>query len=226
MPNAVSISSAQVLLIGLGGLGCPATATLLAAGVRRLTLVDPDRVELTNLHRQPWYRTGDLGALKVEVAARRIARLHPDAQLNPLATRVGAGEAAKLVASHDLTVDGTDDRDTKLLLSDASVRTGRPVIYGGVVQLQGQVLALQRGGPCLRCLFEDGVDAGPSCAQAGVLGAMAGFVGALQGGVALAALAGQEPKGRLRVVDGASLRVREVQLRRAEDCMACRSLAA
>lgn len=208
----------------MGGLGCPASLALLQAGVRRLTLVDPDGVELTNLHRQPWYRTADVGAPKVEAARRRILAAFPDAALTTLQARVTEHNAVELVSAHDVTLDGTDDIGAKFLLSDAGVLAGRPVIYAGVLRMEGQVMALCPGAACLRCLFErPGDEAVPTCAQAGVLGSVAGVIGALQAAAAIEVLEGRAPQGPslLRIFDAERLTQRTIRVPKAPDCPAC-----
>ncbi len=223
-----SAASAQrrerVLIVGLGGLGCPASLALAQAGVRRFTFVDPDRVEVTNLHRQPWFRTADVGQAKVQAAASRLLAAFPDARVETLEDRVDAGNAEQRVGSHDFTIDGTDSIAAKFLLSDAAVLTGRMVVYGGVLRMEGQLMVLRPQGPCLRCLFDQpGEDDVPSCAQAGVLGSVAGVVGGLQAQAALHFLAHPRtgPEELLGVFDAQRLVQRQVRVRRAADCPGC-----
>lgn len=206
----------RALLIGAGGLGCPASLALAKQGVRRLTLVDPDRVDPTNLHRQLWHRGSDVGRLKVDSAADRLREAFPGIEVEPIGQRVDAGNAEALFRAHDVVIDGTDGVAVKFLLSDAAVLTGVPLVYGGVLRMRGQAMRIAPGGPCLRCLFEGppSEDAVPTCAQAGVLGSVAGVVGALQATLAL-----RPEAGRLHVVEGLSQRV--VEVRPAPDCRAC-----
>ena len=224
----------RVLIVGAGGLGCPASLALARAGVGHLTLVDADRVDVTNLHRQLWHRDADVGRLKVESAAEGLSRAFPSLRVEGLAHRVDATNAEALFRAHDGVVDATDGTATKLFLSDVAVATGVPLVYGGVLRMQGQAMRVEPGGPCLRCLYEEAPapDAVPTCAQAGVLGAMAGLVGALQALLLMEAL---EPRdggvgpGAIRVpgeavlhvLDGASLRGRRVRVRRAPGCEGC-----
>jgi adenylyltransferase/sulfurtransferase len=221
----------NVLIVGMGGLGCPASLALVRGGVRAMTLVDPDEVEITNLHRQLWYRTADVGRPKVAIAAERLADSFPQLAISARQDRVDAANVDALFASHDLVIDGTDGVHTKFLLSDAAVRTGTPLVYGGVLRLEGQAMVIRRGGPCLRCLFETepNGDELPTCAQAGVLGSAAGVVGGLQALLALReleALAARAPaatpgESSLHVFDGARLAGRQVKVRKAADCI-CR----
>jgi molybdopterin/thiamine biosynthesis adenylyltransferase len=218
---------ARVLIVGMGGLGCPVSLALARAGVGALTLVDPDVVDASNLPRQLWHRTRDVGRPKVESASARLRATFPELRLTSLQVPVDASNAETLFRSHALVVDATDDVRTKFLLSDTAVSTATPLVYGGVLRFEGQVMPIVQGGPCLRCLFESPADPEevPTCAQAGVLGSVAGVVGALQAQVALECL-GQprwmsDGRAKLRIFDGLSLRTREVTVRRRKDCIVC-----
>lgn len=211
----------RVLIVGVGGLGCPVSLALARAGVPALTLVDGDVVDPTNLHRQPWHHTADVGTLKVESAATKLRRTFPSLEVTTLADRLTAANAEALYRAHDVVIDATDGVGTKFLLSDAAVLTGTPLIYGGVLRFEGLALRIDPGhGPCLRCLFESPPDDVPTCAQAGVLGAMAGLVGGVQASLALAGkgTAGEAP---LHVLDGKAFTFRTVRVRRRPDCAAC-----
>ncbi len=213
----------NAILIGLGGLGCPASLALAQAGVPRLTLVDKDRVELSNLPRQPWYRTSDVGRLKAVVAAERLAACFPALQVTALPEEARPETVAGLLRGHDVAIDGTDSIAAKYFLSDAVSRTGVPVVFGGVVQFEARAFRIAPGGPCLRCLFGEapGEDEVPTCSRAGVLGALAGVAGALQARLALGA-SDAPGEARLHVVDGVGeLRVRVLGVRRAPGCPGC-----
>lgn len=225
-PGQRALADARVLIVGLGGLGCPVSLALAAEGVRRFTFVDPDTVELTNLHRQPWHHTADLGRPKVVSASERLRKAFPSAEVNARIDRLDEQNALELFGQHTLVIDGTDRIDAKFLLSDAAVRAGVPLIYGGVLKMEGQAMAIRPGGPCLRCLFETppSDDAVPTCAQAGVLGPVAGYVGALQALLALTLLRGEgrtDELELLRVFDAGALAQRTVRIRRARDCVRC-----
>lgn len=210
----------RVLIVGVGGLGCPASLALARAGVRHLELMDGDVVDVTNLHRQPWHHLADVGRFKVESAAEKLRRAFPGLEVTTHARRLTADEAVARFRAVDLVVDGTDGVETKFLLSDAAVLSGTPLVYGGVLRFEGLAMRIDPGGPCLRCLFEAPPDDVPTCAQAGVLGAMAGVVGGLQ-----AQLAVTPPTGPgvspLHVVDGHAFSFRVVRVRRRADCVAC-----
>lgn len=218
--GGVSALPDSVLMVGAGGLGCPASLALARAGVRQLTLIDDDVVDVTNLHRQPWHHLADVGRPKVESAGEKLRRGFPALSVTTRQERVGAANAEVLFRGHGLVIDATDGVDTKFLLSDAAVLTGTPLIYGGVLRFEGLALRIERGGPCLRCLFESPPDDAPTCAQAGVLGSMAGVIGGLQAELALTPLT-TPGVSVLRVVDGATLGFRSVRVRRRADCVAC-----
>jgi len=220
----VSPAEARVLVIGAGGLGCPASLALLHAGVRRLSVWDHDVVDVSNLPRQLWHRDEDVGQPKVASLARHAAAAFPEARIEVRQARVEASEAASLFAAHDVVVDGTDGPLAKFAFSDAAVQSGVPLVHGGVLRWEGLAMAIVPGGPCLRCLFEDPAQAaldGPTCASAGVIGAVAGWVGAQQARLALELL-GSRPEStgeaRLHRMDGRRLRWRQTRVVRRDDC--------
>jgi adenylyltransferase/sulfurtransferase len=226
IPQASRLERARVLVVGAGGLGCPASLALAQAGVGHLTLADPDRVDVTNLPRQLWHR--EPGRNKAESAVEGLARAFPTLSAEALPERVDAGNAEGLFRAHDAVIDGTDGVSTKFFLSDVAVLTGVPLVYGGVLRMQGQAMRVDPGGPCLRCLYEapPPPDVVPTCAQAGVLGSLAGLVGAAQALLALELLSGASRttpgEALLHVLDGAALTGRRTRVRRAEDCPGCR----
>jgi len=149
--------NAKVLLVGAGGLGCPAALYLAAAGVGTLGIIDADRVDLTNLHRQILHRTSDVGRLKTDSAREAIARVNPDVKVVTYPERLTSENAIKIFENYDIIVDGSDNFPTKYLVNDAAFFTGKPFVFGGVFQFEGQatVFAPKDGGPCLRCLFPE-----------------------------------------------------------------------
>ncbi|HEX4627741.1 MAG TPA: HesA/MoeB/ThiF family protein, partial [Gemmatimonadales bacterium] len=215
------LADKRVAVVGMGGLGCPAAQLLVHAGVSHLTLVDPDRVETSNLHRQPLYRGADVGRAKVVAAAEALRRIRPGLEISVREERLGAAQARPLLEAHQLVLDGTDDIDAKLALSDAAVASGVPLVYGGAIGLGGQAMLIAPGGPCLRCVFEEVPSGGPTCAQSGVLGTVVGVVGAIQASLGLEALGGDGRPGVLVRVDGRRLVRREIAIGRAADCPAC-----
>lgn len=153
----VQLLTAKVLLVGAGGLGCPAALYLGAAGVGTLGIVDSDRVDLTNLQRQVLHSTSSVGKPKTESAKEAIGRINPDIKVVTYPERLTSQNALKIFPHYDIIVDGSDNFPTKYLVNDAAFFTGRPYIYGGVFQFEGQasVFFPKEGGPCLRCLFPE-----------------------------------------------------------------------
>jgi adenylyltransferase/sulfurtransferase len=195
---------ASVLVIGAGGLGCPALLYLAAAGVGRIFVVDPDTVDVSNLQRQVLYTSADVGANKAETAARRLRALNTLIQVEAHAVSFQRSNALELVRSCDLVVDGSDNFPTRYMVNDACVIAGRPFVYGAIQGFEGHVSVFNwKGGPTYRCLFPEPPEPGtvPNCAEAGVLGAVTGIIGATQACEAIKVLAGigQPLSGRLLV---------------------------
>ena len=198
------LKASSVLVIGAGGLGCPALLYLAAAGVGRILIVDPDTVDVSNLQRQVLYTGADRGSSKAEAAARRLRALNPLIGIEARAVRFQRSNALELVRSCDLVVDGSDNFATRYMVNDACVIAGKPFVYGAIQGFEGQVSVFNwRGGPTYRCLFPEPPDPGtvPNCAEAGVLGAVTGIIGTMQACEAIKVLAGvgQPLSGRLLV---------------------------
>jgi len=211
----------RALIVGVGGLGAPAAMALADAGVATLVLVDPDTVELSNLHRQPLYETADVGRAKVEVAASRLRAVRV------LAHR--ARFAPEHLAGCDVVLDGTDSIAAKFLVNDACVDAGVPLVHAGVLGFRAQLLTVLPGrSACYRCVFEEAPPPGdvPSCQEAGVLGPVPSLAGALQAAEALRALAGIEAlyADRLLTFDLHAGRWRVVPVAARPSCPACARL--
>ncbi len=222
----MNAAAPRVLVVGAGGLGCPALLALAPAIAARgglLGVIDDDRVELSNLNRQILHRTEDVGRDKAKSVEDGLLRRHPRLRVDAIVARVDAANADTIVRRWDVVVDGSDSFASKFLLNDACVRANVPLVHGGVVRLTGQLMSIVRGSACYRCLFEAPPPAGmaPSCSEAGVVGAFAGIVGALQAKEALAIVAGApELAGTLLVVDGRSDERRRVRIRPRPGCEA------
>jgi adenylyltransferase/sulfurtransferase len=214
------------LVIGAGGLGCPAAFALAAAGVQDIGVVDDDVVDATNIHRQILHSDADVGIAKVESLAHALERRFPRARVEPHEVRFDAANALALVSRYAVVVDGSDNFATKFVANDACVLAGVSLVHGAAVGTGGQLLTVPAGGqPCYRCLFEElppeGV--GPSCAEAGVLGPVPGVIGALQGGEAARLLTGQKPAfaGRLVQYDSLGMTIRSVRFNPNPTCAVC-----
>jgi molybdopterin/thiamine biosynthesis adenylyltransferase/rhodanese-related sulfurtransferase len=212
------LKSASVLFIGAGGLGCPALLYLAAAGVGRITIVDPDTVDASNLQRQVLYVAGDVGSNKAEAAARRLRSLNALVRVDAHPVRFGRSNALELVRGSDIVIDGSDNFATRYLVNDACVIAGRPFVYGAIQGFEGQVSVFNLGdGPTYRCLFPEPPEPGtvPNCAEAGVLGVVTGIVGTAQACEAIKVLTGLgEPlSGRLLIWNALSMTFSTLGLR-------------
>ncbi|HWP66711.1 MAG TPA: HesA/MoeB/ThiF family protein [Candidatus Limnocylindria bacterium] len=219
------LARARVLVAGIGGLGAPAAEALADAGVGMLGLVDPDVVELSNLHRQPLYDERDVGRPKVAVAAERLQARAPALHVDCERRAVAEGDAP-LLARFDVIVDGTDSIEAKFLLNDLAVAADRPLVHAGVVGGRAQLLTvLPRRTACYRCVFESPPppEDAVSCTAAGVLGPLPVLAGALQAAEVIRVLRGVLPAfaDRLLAIDVWSGTWRSVPLARRLTCAAC-----
>ncbi|HEX9057825.1 MAG TPA: molybdopterin-synthase adenylyltransferase MoeB [Ktedonobacterales bacterium] len=222
----LKLLDAKVLLLGAGGLGAPAALYLAAAGVGTIGLVDPDRVEESNLQRQVIHTTARLGKLKTESAREAIKSLNPDVNVITHNVWLDRSNIADIIADYDVIVDGTDNFPTRYLLNDVSIIANKPVVHGSVFRFEGQVTVFKPyDGPCYRCLFPEPPppELAPSCAEAGVLGVLPGTVGMLQATetIKLVLGIGEPLVGRLLTYDALTETFDELQLRRDPHCPAC-----
>lgn len=213
----------RALVIGAGGLGCAVLPLLARAGCA-IRLLDDDTVSLSNLQRQLLYGTADLGRPKAEAAAERVRALVPGASIEARLERLTPGTAPDLLRDVDVVVDGSDNFPTRFLVNDACVLAGIPLVHGAILRFTGQVMSIAPGETaCYRCLFEEAPPAGlvPSCAEAGVLGALCGIVGAWMAWSAAAILAGGDAGDGLIVHDALAGTTRVVGLGRDPACAVC-----
>lgn len=201
-----SLLKARVLVVGAGGLGSPILTYLAAAGVGTIGVVDPDRVELSNLQRQVIHTESTIGQLKVESAAARIADINSDIYVIAMPYPITAENALELIRDFDVVIDGTDNFSTRYVVADACALSGVPCVWGSVLQFQGQVSVFDPPhGPCYRCLYPAAppVDLAPSCATGGVFGALCSIIGSMQVAEAIKLITstGRPLRGRLWTVD-------------------------
>jgi molybdopterin/thiamine biosynthesis adenylyltransferase/rhodanese-related sulfurtransferase len=220
------LGAARVLIVGLGGLGSPASLYLAAAGIGTLGLVEFDRVDGSNLQRQVLYGTRQIGEPKIDAAAERLSDLNPHVRIERFPARLTAANARETIAGFDLVVDGSDNFPTRYLVNDACALQGKPLVYGSIFRFDGQVTVFDASrGPCYRCLHPEPPPPGlvPSCAEGGVLGVLPGVIGSLQALEALKLVlrVGDPLVGRLLLFDALRLRMRELALRKDPQCPLC-----
>ncbi|MGD0117703.1 MAG: HesA/MoeB/ThiF family protein [Candidatus Binatus sp.] len=192
--GAIEVATDRILIVGMGGLGVPASWALARAGARRLTIVDPDPVELSNLARQVIYQPADIGTPKVDAAARWLIERFPGLNVEHHAIALDASNAARLVAAHDFVIDATDSPAAKFLINDTCIAARTPFVYGGVVGMTGQAITVIPGATaCIRCVFEMPPDEDEiqSCREAGIVGPVAGAIGEIQAAEAMRAARAQ-----------------------------------
>jgi molybdopterin/thiamine biosynthesis adenylyltransferase len=221
-----SFRRAQVLQVGAGGLGSPAAAYLVAAGIARLVLLDDDKVELTNLQRQTLHDSGRIGMPKAQSAAQSLHALNPAVAVEALAERATAQSLGRLLDGIDVVVDCSDNRATRHAVNRACVAARIPLVSGAASAFAGQlaVFDLRRDdAPCYACLFPEGTGSDDACATMGVFAPLAGIIGTLQAAEALRLIHpfGEPSSGRLLTVDGPDLEFRRMRFFRDALCPIC-----
>ncbi|HEX9521342.1 MAG TPA: molybdopterin-synthase adenylyltransferase MoeB [Reyranella sp.] len=223
--------AARVLVIGAGGLGAPLLQYLAAAGIGTLGVIDHDKVDLSNLQRQVIHRTADIGLAKVLSARRALLDINPEVAVIAHDERLTADNAERIVAGYDIVADGSDNFATRYLLNDICYRLKKILVSAAILRFDGQISTYKAwqgaGHPCLRCIFPaaPSEDAVPSCAQAGVLGALAGTLGALQATEVVKEILGigRSLSGRLLMYDALAASFDEMAITKRPDCPTCGS---
>jgi adenylyltransferase/sulfurtransferase len=225
-PGQAALKEASVLVIGAGGLGAPALMYLAAAGVGTLGVVDDDVVSLSNLQRQIIHDTSDIGRRKVDSAAERIAGLNPHVRFASHATRLRAANALELIGAYDLVLDGSDNFETRYLVSDACFLAAKPLITAALGMFDGSLTTIRAHeksatgelNPTYRCLFPEAPPPGtvPACAEAGVMGALAGILGSMMALEAIREIVGfgEGLVGSLLMVDARAMRFETLRYKR------------
>lgn len=208
LAGQAKLTEAHIAVVGAGGLGCPALQYIAGAGVGQITIIDPDCIEESNLHRQPLYRMNDLGRPKAEAARDALLSLNPDVQVHAQIAALGPATAQELVESADIVIDASDSFAVSYILSDACLAAKTPFISASVLGQTGYVGSFCDRAPSLRAVFPELPASGATCATAGVLGPVVGLFGALQAQIALRILLGTtpSPQGQMITADLADLR--------------------
>lgn len=221
------LKAARVLVVGAGGLGAPVLLYLAAAGVGRIGVIDDDTVSLSNLQRQVLFNQNDVGRLKTETAKENLATLNPHIEVVPFPKRLDAENAAEIFQGFDLVLDGSDNFETRYLVNQTCVDLGIPLVSGAISQWEGQVSLFHpaKDGPCYACVFPSAPADGlaPSCAEAGVMGALPGVIGSMMAVEAIKWLtgAGQPLMGQMLIYDALYSENRKMTIVRRETCDVC-----
>lgn len=217
---------ARALVIGVGGLGSPVAMYLAASGVGRLTLVDPDTVDLTNLQRQIVHTTETVGRSKIASATRQLRALNPEVEITGIEGKLEGEALLDQVRQVDVVVDGSDNFPTRFAVNQACVHARKPLVSAAVTRFEGQVAVFradQPGSACYRCLYDDTGEVGEDCVQFGVLAPVAGLIGTLQATETVKLLMGigETLAGRLLILDALHMEWRTLKLARDPQCPVC-----
>jgi molybdopterin/thiamine biosynthesis adenylyltransferase len=217
--------AAHVLMVGAGGLGASCLSYLAAAGIGRLSIVDADSVELSNLNRQIIHETGDIGRPKALSSADRISELNPDCQVMPLITRITDSNAMQLIENVDIVIDGSDNFETRYVLNDTCMKAKKPWVYAAVRGWQAQMTSfrpdLDVQHPCYRCLVPEAPPLRGNCEEGGIIGPLVGIVGSMQALEAIRILSGvgTSMQGHLHRYDAWTNNWRQSTLSRDKQCV-------
>jgi adenylyltransferase/sulfurtransferase len=222
------LKAASVLVVGAGGLGSPVALYLASSGVGRIGIVDNDRVDLTNIHRQVLHATSNVGRPKTESAAERLHEANPHVDVVLHEVKLTSHNAMEILGRYDVIVDGTDNFPTRYLVNDACVFLEKPNIYGSIFRFEGQASVFFAGtGPCYRCLYPEPPPPHlvPSCAEGGVLGVLPGIIGTIQAMEAVKLILGIGVNliGRLLLFDALRMEFRELRVPKDPHCKVCGS---
>lgn len=219
------LTDATVIVVGIGGIGCPALQYLACSGVGKLILVDDDIIDITNLNRQILFSPADVGRPKVEVAKEQLQRLNPDIQIDTHQERFCQGNARHLVGQADVVLDGSDNFTTKYLINDACVLEKVSFCHGGVLKWSGNTFTHVPGSPCLRCLFEDSPEKEdiPNCSEVGTLGPVAGIIANIQATEVIKVILGLDKPllGSLLSFDAHNMQARRIHFQKKTNCAIC-----
>lgn len=220
-----ALNRAGVAVVGAGGLGAPVLAYLAGVGVGRITVIDSDEVQISNLHRQPIYTAGDVGSRKAATAASFISALNPTVEVDEQALHLDGANAEEMLAGHDIVVTCTDSFETAHAINAAAVKLGIPMVFGSVYRTEGQLSVFDAAaGPCYACVFPSNRE-GPAqnCSIVGVLGPVTGVIGSMQAAEVVKLLTGiGEPSiGRLGLYDAGTQTMDTVTIRKNRACAVC-----
>jgi adenylyltransferase/sulfurtransferase len=221
------LASSKILIVGAGGLGCPALLYLAAAGVGNIGIIDFDNVEITNLQRQILFHDDQQGINKAIAASENIKSLNPEINVTPYDEELTDENVLGIFEQYDVIIDGTDSFSAKFLINDAAVKSGKPVIYGSILGFEGQASVFYAAkGPCYRCLYPaPPASHVPNCAEAGIIGAVAGMVGSVQAMEAIKIITGENSFspliGKLWITNIKTMESSVLEIPKNKDCPVC-----
>ncbi|MEI8658459.1 molybdopterin-synthase adenylyltransferase MoeB [Vibrio sp. Hal054] len=223
-----ALKQSSILILGAGGLGCASSQYLATAGIGKLTLIDDDKVELSNLQRQVLHHDADIGKLKVESAAQALKELNPELEIVTVAKRLNDEALLSLVQDHDLVLDASDNVDTRNQLNRLCYQTKTPLVSGATIRMEGQVSVFtyqDQQEPCYQCLSALFGSNALSCVEAGVMAPVVGIIGAVQAMEAIKVIAGlgKPIQGKILMLDAMTMSWREMKLMKQPHCPTCGS---
>lgn len=223
-----ALKQSSILILGAGGLGCASSQYLATAGIGKLSLIDDDKVELSNLQRQVLHHDADIGKLKVESAAQALKELNPELEIVTVAKRLNDEALLSLVQGHDLVLDASDNVDTRNQLNRLCYQTKTPLVSGAAIRMEGQVSVFtyqDESEPCYQCLSALFGSNALSCVEAGVMAPMVGIIGAVQAMEAIKVIAGlgKPIQGKILMLDAMTMSWREMKLMKQPHCPTCGS---
>lgn len=223
-----ALKQSSILILGAGGLGCASSQYLATAGIGKLTLIDDDIVELSNLQRQVLHHDADIGKLKVESAAQALKELNPELEIVTVAKRLNDDALLNLVQEHDLVLDASDNVDTRNQLNRLCYKTKTPLVSGAAIRMEGQVSVFtyqDESEPCYQCLSALFGNNALSCVEAGVMAPVVGIIGAVQAMEAIKVIAhlGKPIQGKILMLDAMTMSWREMKLMKQPHCPICGS---
>lgn len=223
-----ALKQSSILILGAGGLGCASSQYLATAGIGKLTLIDDDKVELSNLQRQVLHHDADIGKLKVESAAQALKELNPEIEIVTVAKRLNDEALLSLVQDHDLVLDASDNVDTRNQLNRLCYQTKTPLVSGAAIRMEGQVSVFtyqDESEPCYQCLSALFGSNALSCVEAGVMAPVVGIIGAVQAMEAIKVIAGlgKPIQGKILMLDAMTMSWREMKLMKQPHCPTCGS---
>ncbi len=226
LEKQLQLKEARILIVGAGGLGCPIALYLAASGVGNITIVDDDKIELSNLQRQIAFSVNQIGQFKATALAQKISSLNPLVKVNDVVVRIEASNVEKIISGYDLIIDGTDNFATRFLIADACYLAKIPYLHASVYQYQGQVfLSVPGKTACFRCLFKQApqTSALPACGEAGILGVVVGPIGLMAATEAVKYLTGlgDSIAGKVLIYNILQQELKKFNLEQDNECVLC-----